>query len=481
MKGGKFAIVGVFGIFLIATVIGVIVVGVNIKSFSDGGSGRNNSDDLSTSSKSVAFICSYTDYKKTYVSSLDTVANNQSATPQDFLQAAINFTMHVVKVALGNTSEIRKVANDSYHKMAMEDFQDLLQYAIDELQAFFSMVGNQPELKKTMSDGLFNATQLTNNALSIVSAISQLLAVFDINLDTSASSRRLLEALSKAAIGDGFIAKSMGFQNTAGAEGHQAVAFRVQSDMLAFYNCRMNGYQDTFYVQAHRQFYRNCVVSSTVDFIFSDAFVVIQNSLIVVRKPMDNQQNIVTAHGRITTKEITSVVIQNCRIVPKDKLYPVRFQIPTYLGRPWKEYSRAVIMESTLADLSNQQGGCPGLRPLLWTPVTSLSTQTKARVPLPLRGSTGRVSRSFMVTQFNRASNDWDMEFVGALLRRFRGYHGVKTFDVFLASLFYISFWKTRGFLFGRQGVHIFLEKEHAVLKLQVSLFWILDLEKFVE
>ncbi|KAL7178418.1 hypothetical protein ACSBR2_031543 [Camellia fascicularis] len=141
MKGGKFAIVGVFGIFLIATVIGVIVVGVNIKSFSDGGSGRNNSDDLSTSSKSVAFICSYTDYKKTYVSSLDTVANNQSATPQDFLQAAINFTMHVVKVALGNTSEIRKVANDSYHKMAMEDFQDLLQYAIDELQAFFSMVG----------------------------------------------------------------------------------------------------------------------------------------------------------------------------------------------------------------------------------------------------------------------------------------------------------------------------------------------------
>ncbi|KAL7178419.1 hypothetical protein ACSBR2_031544 [Camellia fascicularis] len=54
-----------------------------------------------------------------------------------------------------------------------------------------------------MSDGLFNATQLTNNALSIVSAISQLLAVFDINLDTSASSRRLLEALSKGGGGDG--------------------------------------------------------------------------------------------------------------------------------------------------------------------------------------------------------------------------------------------------------------------------------------
>ncbi|KAF5941428.1 hypothetical protein HYC85_019070 [Camellia sinensis] len=99
MKGGKFAIVGVSGIFLVAAVIGVIVAGVNNKSFSDGGSDGNSSDDLSISSKSVASICSYTDYKQTCVSSLDTMANNQSATPQDFLQAAINFTMYAVKVA----------------------------------------------------------------------------------------------------------------------------------------------------------------------------------------------------------------------------------------------------------------------------------------------------------------------------------------------------------------------------------------------
>ncbi|GMP76102.1 hypothetical protein CsSME_00032922 [Camellia sinensis var. sinensis] len=129
--------------------------------------------------------------------------------------------------------------------------------------------------------------------------------------------------------------------------------------MSAFYNCRMNGYQDTLYVQAHRQFYRNCVVSGTIDFIFSDTSVVIQNSLIVVRKPMDNQQNTFTAHGRTTTKEINGVVIQNCSIVPKDKLYPVRFQILTYLGHPWKEYYRAVIMESTLADF---------IQPARWLP-----------------------------------------------------------------------------------------------------------------
>lgn len=171
-----------------------------------------------------------------------------------------------------------------------------------------------------------------------------------------------------AAIGEGFICKSMGFQNTAGPEGHQAVALRVQSDMSAFFNCRMDGYQDTLYVQAHRQLYRNCVISGTVDFIFGDSSTVIQNSLIIARKPMDNQQNTVTAQGRADKRETTGLVIHNCRIVPEQKLYPLRFKIPTYLGRPWKEYARTVIMETTLADFIQPVGYLP------WAGSFALST-----------------------------------------------------------------------------------------------------------
>lgn len=151
----------------------------------------------------------------------------------------------------------------------------------------------------------------------------------------------------------------MGFQNTAGPQGHQAVALRVQSDMSAFYNCRMDGYQDTLYAQAHRQFYRNCVISGTIDFIFGDSTTLIQNSLIIVRRPMDKQQNTVTAHGRYNSRETTGLVIQNCRIVPEQNLEPVRFQIPTYLGRPWKAYSRTIIMETTLADFIQPSGWMP--------------------------------------------------------------------------------------------------------------------------
>uniref|UniRef100_A0A5B7B6J8 Pectinesterase n=1 Tax=Davidia involucrata TaxID=16924 RepID=A0A5B7B6J8_DAVIN len=493
MKGKLFVAIGVSGILLVAAVIGLIA-GINHHKSS---SNEDEDDVLSTTSKSVAAICAPTDYKQACVNSLNSVANNQSATPKDLIQTALNFTIKEVKAALEKTATIGKSANDSIHKMAVEDCKDLLQFAIAELQASFSMVGDsalhtiadreaelknwlsavisyqqtcvdgftdQPELKNAMSNGLLNATQLTDNALAIVSAISQILTTFNIPLmNTSASSRRLLDTqgypawlstrdrkllasqnnakirpnavvakdgsgqyktiaaalaaypknlkgryviyvkagiykeditvdkkqvnvfmygdgprktmvtgskshtsgystfrtASFNAIGTGFIAKSMGFQNTAGPEGHQAVALRVQSDMSAFYNCRMDGYQDTLYVHTHRQFYRNCVISGTVDFIFGDSSAVIQNSLIVVRKPMDNQQNTVTAHGRKSKHETTGLVIQNCRIVPEEKLYPVRFKIPTYLGRPWKEYSRTVIMESTLGDFIQPAGWMP--------------------------------------------------------------------------------------------------------------------------
>lgn len=158
------------------------------------------------------------------------------------------------------------------------------------------------------------------------------------------------------ALGEGFIAKSMGFRNTAGPEKHQAVAARVQADRAIFLNCRFEGYQDTLYVQAHRQFYKSCVVSGTIDFIFGDAAAIFQNCLIYIRKPMDNQQNIVTAQGRTDKRETTGIVLHNCSILPDKDFEPVKSNFKSYLGRPWKEYSRTIVMESTIEDLIHQDG-----------------------------------------------------------------------------------------------------------------------------
>lgn len=151
----------------------------------------------------------------------------------------------------------------------------------------------------------------------------------------------------------------MGFQNTAGPSKHQAVALRVQSDRSAFFDCRMDGNQDTLYNHANRQFFRNCVISGTIDFIFGDSPTLIQNTLIIARRPMDNQLNTVTAQGKVDANENTGIVIQNCRIVPEQILFPDRFKIATYLGRPWKQYSTTVVMESTLADFIRPEGWTP--------------------------------------------------------------------------------------------------------------------------
>ncbi|EES11528.1 hypothetical protein BDA96_06G258700 [Sorghum bicolor] len=159
-----------------------------------------------------------------------------------------------------------------------------------------------------------------------------------------------------SAEGNGFICKSMGFVNTAGPDGHQAVAMHVQGDMSVFFNCRFEGYQDTLYVHANRQFFRNCEVLGTVDFIFGNSAALFQNCLMTVRKPGDSQSNMVTAQGRTDPNMPTGIVLQGCRIVPEQALFPVRLQVPSYLGRPWKEYARTVVMESTIGDLIRPEG-----------------------------------------------------------------------------------------------------------------------------
>ncbi|KAL4286730.1 pectinesterase-like [Arachis ipaensis] len=167
---------------------------------------------------------------------------------------------------------------------------------------------------------------------------------------------------------DDFIAKSIAFENTAGAEGHQAVALRVQGDRSAFFDCAMRGYQDTLYAHAHRQFYRNCEISGTIDFIFGYGTTLIQNSRIIVRKPMSNQQNIVVADGTDQKNMPTGIVLQNCEIMADAALYPDRLTVRTFLARPWKAFSRAVFIENTIGDLIQPQGYIP------WNPPTEANT-----------------------------------------------------------------------------------------------------------
>ena len=153
------------------------------------------------------------------------------------------------------------------------------------------------------------------------------------------------------------MAKDIGFENTAGPDGHQAVAFRSQSDKSVLYNCHFDGYQDTLYTHAERQYYRDCLISGTVDFIFGNAAALFQNCQIVIRKPSSNQQNIVTAHGSKNENEVTAYVLHNCTITGEPGLVPE--DNPSYLGRPWKEYARTVYLQSQIDSVIHPDGWMP--------------------------------------------------------------------------------------------------------------------------
>ncbi|CAA6654341.1 unnamed protein product [Spirodela intermedia] len=129
-----------------------------------------------------------------------------------------------------------------------------------------------------------------------------------------------------AATGVGFIASDMTIRNTAGQENHQAVALRVDSDCSAFYRCSIEGHQDTLYAHSSRQFYRDCNIYGTVDFIFGNGNIVVQHSQIIVRPPLPSRSQ-------------TGFSIHGCSVLSR---------YPTYLGRPWKQFSTVVFMQTYL-------------------------------------------------------------------------------------------------------------------------------------
>lgn len=120
----------------------------------------------------------------------------------------------------------------------------------------------------------------------------------------------------------------------------------MNADFTALYRCSISAYQDTLYVHSFRQFYRECDISGTIDFIFGNAAVVFQGCSIISRMPLPGQFTVITAQSRESLDENTGISIQNCSILAMDDLLSSSGSVRSYLGRPWRNYSRTVVMES---------------------------------------------------------------------------------------------------------------------------------------
>jgi pectinesterase len=145
--------------------------------------------------------------------------------------------------------------------------------------------------------------------------------------------------------GPDFIAENITFENSSGPVG-QALAIWVGSDRSQFINCRFLGFQDTIYTDYNaRQYYKNCYIEGTTDFIFGPATAVFDNCEIFCKK---GGYYITAASTPDSVKY--GYVFLNCRITGDAP--PATF----YLGRPWRPYAKIVFINSNLGGYINPLG-----------------------------------------------------------------------------------------------------------------------------
>ena len=134
-----------------------------------------------------------------------------------------------------------------------------------------------------------------------------------------------------------FYAEGITFANTAGRVG-QAVACFVSADRAYFKACRFQGNQDTLYTYGKgcRQYYEDCYVEGTVDFIFGWSTAVFNRCTI-----HSLGQGFLTAPS--TDKEQKyGYVFYDCKMTAEPGVEGVA------LSRPWRPYAKAVFIRCDL-------------------------------------------------------------------------------------------------------------------------------------
>ncbi len=142
-----------------------------------------------------------------------------------------------------------------------------------------------------------------------------------------------------------FYAENIAFENSAGRVG-QAVACFVSADRVFFKNCRFLGNQDTLYTysKGDRQYYEDCYIEGTVDFIFGWS-----NALFNRCEIHSKGRGYLTAPS--TDRDQTyGYTFHDCRLTADEGVDGV------YLSRPWRPYAKAVFINCDMGGHIKPEG-----------------------------------------------------------------------------------------------------------------------------
>jgi pectinesterase len=145
---------------------------------------------------------------------------------------------------------------------------------------------------------------------------------------------------------DNFTASDITFQNDAGFTAGQAVAVESDGDKAKFKNCRFIGFQDVLFTnnEKSRQYFENCYIEGTTDFIFGSATAWFEKCQIHSKK-----NSHVTAASTPKEKEF-GYIFNNCKLTGDTTLRNVS------LGRPWRPYAHTVYMNTYIGQHIKAEG-----------------------------------------------------------------------------------------------------------------------------
>ena len=120
----------------------------------------------------------------------------------------------------------------------------------------------------------------------------------------------------------------------------QAVALHIEGDRIIFRRCRFLGNQDTIYAgrENMRQYFEDCYIEGTTDFIFGPSTCWFERCEIFCKK-----NSYITAASTPQQVEF-GYIFNQCKIIMDERINEV------YLGRPWRAYAMTLFMNSELPE-----------------------------------------------------------------------------------------------------------------------------------